>query len=263
MRTILVTALIGLLCACAAPAPKADENRLKRADTQVQLARGYYDKGNLEVALERINQALELSPTSVEAHTVAAVINKQIGRVDVAASHFQQAVALEPENGDLLNNYGTLLHQQGRYAEAIEHFERAITQPFYRTPAAALSNAGASAEKQKRPHIAEDFYRRALEHDEDNPDALFRLARMMLVGDRPLRARAFLQRLESRTAPAAEMLLLGYRIECAMGDEETAQTYVDNLRSRFPDSEQSRALKQQAEGELCEAENERLRAASM
>lgn len=254
--------LLGMQLACTATAPKVSEEKSKAASTQVQLARGYMEKGKLEIALGRINRALELDSGLVEAHTVAAVIKQRIGRNDEAADHFRRAVELEPDNGDLLNNYGTILHKLGRYDDAISHFERALEKPFYRTPAAALSNAGASAEKQGRSDLAETYYRRALERDTNYPDALFRLSRIMLNADQPLKARAFLQRLEVRTQAVPEMLLLGYQIECAMGDTDTAQTYARNLRNRFPDSEQSRALKETSDGELCKP-NDSVQAAAM
>ncbi len=252
VRTVLLLSAAFVAVACAGPGSKpTDANRKEAAATQVQLARGYLEKGRTELALDKINRALQIDPNSVDALTVAAVINESIGRIDDAERYFSQAVEIEPENGDLLNNYGTLLHQLGRYQEAITYFEKALAQPFYRTPAAALSNAGASAEKQDRQPLAEEYYRRALEREPNYPDALFRLARIMLAKEQPLRARAFLQRLEARTQPLPEMLLLGYRIECAMGDDKSATEYANNLRSRYPDSEQAREMTESTSGELC------------
>ena len=54
-----------------------------------------------------------------------------------------------------------------------------------------------------------------------------------------LTARAFLQRFEATAAHDAASLLLGYRIENALGDEQAAATYRRALDTEFPGSEQA------------------------
>ncbi len=256
MIKIIALAVLVLLSGCSSTGKNVSTARVEAASSQVQLARGYLQKGDLEIALEKADRALEFNPESVDALTVAAVINERIGRTGVAAEHMQRAAKIQPDNGDLLNNYGTLLHKLGRYDEAISYFDRALQQPFYKTPAAALTNAGASSERLERKGLAERYYRRALGHDEDNAEALFRLSRIMLHDGQALKARAFLQRLESNTQPVPEMLLLGIQIECAMSDRKAANRYAHDLRTRFPDSAQSRAIKESTEGELCQRTDE-------
>jgi type IV pilus assembly protein PilF len=218
----------------AAEAPTAAQ---EAAVLQVKLGQEYMRKGDLETAQEKLRRALQLDPRSVDAHTLLGILNERIRRPQVAESFYRRAVELKPEDGSVNNNLGAFLCAQGRFAEADRHFRSAIDDPFYRTPAVALANAGLCSRQAGELDAAEAYLRRALELEKANLLALAEMASLSHARGDDFRARAFIQRFESHAEPDAALLLLGLKIEQRLGDNAAAERYAQQLRERFPDVE--------------------------
>ncbi|MEM7705684.1 MAG: type IV pilus biogenesis/stability protein PilW [Pseudomonadota bacterium] len=250
LRTVALLALSVFLSGCASSGNTVNARQqqadaaAKAAQTNTQLAVGYLEKGDTELALEKIARALVQDPQSAGAHTVAGVIYERINRFDDAEKHYRQAVKLAPENGDVLNNYGQFLCKVERYQDSIPYFERAVEQPFYQNPEVALTNAGTCLEQSGKLGDAEDRYRQALEANERYPDALYMLSRALCKRGDDFRARAFLQRLQAARGDSPESLWLCYAIETRMGDTKTASDCARQLKSYFPESSQAQRLGQ-------------------
>lgn len=205
------------------------------AALQVKLGQGYLSEGELETARDKLKRALELNPSSVDAHTLMAVLSERINRPKAAEEFYLKATKLKPEDGSVNNNYGAFLCSVGRFEEADPYFERALEDPFYRTPAVASTNAGVCAMKAGRMDRAEAFLRQSIEMEPKNAAALFELARIHLQKGDFLRARAFLQRYEANAEVAgAEALDLGALIEEKSGNAEGAAIYRSRLARDFP-----------------------------
>lgn len=250
-RSWLVTALTALLTLAGCASSGGSSTREQKAsaaskasETNTQLAVGYLEKGDTELALEKISRALVQDPESAGAHTVAGVIYERINRYDDAEKHYRQAVRLAPNSGDVLNNYGQFLCKIERFKESMRYFERAVEQPFYQNPEVALTNAGTCLEQAGDLTAAEERYRQALEANERYPDALFLLSRALCKRGDDFRARAFLQRLQAARGDSPESLWLCYAIETRMGDTKTASDCARQLRSFFPESSQAQRLGQ-------------------
>ncbi len=233
MRVFVTVVAIALLSACSSGGSKptsrasqSDSGSTSQAATlNMQLALGYMEQGNLQVALQKIERALEADPRSSDAHTVAAVLNERIGEVELAEYHYQQAVRHSPKNGAVLNNYGTFLCKSGKLKEADEHFLKAIESPFYQTPEVALTNAGNCVSKVPNNERARDYYRRALEFNPRYSDALYQLARVQLAGNECLQARGLIQRYEAIAPHSTESLDVAIAVEECNGDEKAAESY--------------------------------------
>ncbi|GJM09526.1 MAG: type IV pilus biogenesis/stability protein PilW [Lysobacteraceae bacterium] len=222
-------------------APGSDDSP---AQFNVQLAIGYMDRGQLDVALDKANRALEQDPNYAPAHTVAAVIYDEIDDHDAARKHYRRAMALDPNNGDVHNNYGTFLCQQDDYKEAMKEFRAAASSRFYNTPQVAYANAGSCAREMGDLDTSEDYLRSAIQADPEYGYALYLLAEVMADKAEFMAARAFLSRYESLATESPDSLWLGYRIERELGDEKSARNYSAVLKQRFPESEQARRLKE-------------------
>ncbi|MFA5684232.1 MAG: type IV pilus biogenesis/stability protein PilW [Lysobacteraceae bacterium] len=231
------------LSACAGSSamggpPKArqvDAERREAAVLQVKLGQGYLTEGDLGTARDKLQRALELDPGSVDAHTLMAVLNERINRPNVAESFYRRATELKPEDGAVNNNYGAFLCTGGRFAEAEPYFGRAISDPFYRTPEVAYTNAALCAIKAGFGDKAEGYLRSALDIQPRNAVALFELARIQFAKGDLLRARAFLQRYEAMTPDGdPEALDLGARIEERAGAAAAAAAYRRRLQEQFP-----------------------------
>lgn len=245
-RLALSLAVALVLAACAAgggsTARKPDANRASAAELQLKLGQGYLEQGQHEIALDRLKRAIELDPTSAQAHTVLGVLYEEIGRRELAETHYRRSLALKPDSGMMLNNFGTFLCRNGRYAESEQFFLKALEDPFYRTPETALGNAASCARQDGRNDVAEGYYRRLLELQPQNATALLEMAMLMYSKGDAMRARAFMQRFESLGEVSAESLALASRIENRLGDAAAARRYLDALRAKFPDSPLARDL---------------------
>lgn len=234
--------LAGILSACAGTGTQSSrksspEDAQRAARIQVQLGQGYMQQGRLEIALDRLENAVRLDPYSVDAHTMLAVLHERIRRPQKAEKFYRKAVSLAPENGEVNNNLGAFLCGSGRYLEARPYFLKALDDPFYASPDAARINAGLCARQNGALEQAEVWFRQVLDSQPDNPTALYEMARLNLDQNQAMRARAFLQRLESIQPDAASTLDLGRNIETRFGNEAAARQYAQRLKDAFPDYE--------------------------
>ena len=236
MTRLIVLSVAVLLAACGTGGSQrsssgsgtASEN--ETANLNMQLAMGYMEQGNLEVALQKITRALEADPRSSDAHTVAAVLNERIGEVEKAEGHYRSAVRYSPRDGGVLNNYGTFLCKTGELESAEQHFLRAIESPFYQTPEVALTNAGNCVSKVPNVDRARQYYRRALDFNPRYADALFQLAKLQLADRQCLGARGLIQRFEAVATHTTDSLDVAADIEECNGDKEAAENYREALQ---------------------------------
>ncbi len=252
ITALLVTLLSLQLTACAidnspghvTPRGGASAERQKAASVQVSLAQGYMERERLEIARDKLRRALQLDPRSAPAHTMMGVLHERINDPIQAESYYRQAVTLDPSSGDMNNNLGGFLCRQGKAADSLQYFDRAVLDPFYRTPQAALTNAGLCARSVDQPDLAEGYFRRALERDPNFSEALLPMAAILQRTGEHLRARAFAQRFEAAHGDSPAFLGLAIEIEQSLGDERAASEYASRLLSRYPDSTEARQLKE-------------------
>lgn len=252
-KTLFASAVCAALAGCGGGATVSDVGRgdtrsvssgapskptKKRAvEVQIELGRSYMDRGQLETAHEAFKKALSLDPDSVDANTLMAVLYERIDRAEGAEKYYRRAVELDAEDGATNNNYGAYLCRLRRYEEADRYFVRALDDPFYKTPQSALANAGVCARLAGDAAKAEVYFRKAIEADPRNAGALYELARISFDKQDFMRARAFVQRLESISPPDAAALELAARIEERLGDAGAAAKYRERLKTEFPDYE--------------------------
>lgn len=238
----LALALAVLISSGCAGMNAQREAQRNLAETQVQLSVGYLQQGKLEPALQRIQRALETAPDLSTAHSTAALIYERLGKADLADQHFAKAIALNPEDAAAQNNYGAFLCGRGQTAKAEQFFLRAAGNALYRTPERAYENAGVCALSGGDAAKAEKYFREALRVNPRLPVSLYRMAELSLAQRQFLPARAFLQRYEKETQPSPASLWLGVQIERELGDGEQAMKYAEQLRERFPTSEEAARL---------------------
>lgn len=243
----VVLALAALVAGCGGPSngvkkESASTQRQEAARTRTDLGQKYMQQGKLEIALENLNKALEYDPGYVDAHTVIAVLYEHINDNAQAEQHYRRAVELKPKGGNENNNYGVFLCKIGRQAEAEGYFERAIADPFYQTPADALTNSGTCLLHAGKRDEAEQRLRMALDRRPDDAETLYQMAAVLYEKGEYFKARAFVQRFESNAQPRPDSLLLGRNIELRLGNAAGASEYTRKLLRAFPESEQARAL---------------------
>jgi len=248
MLLLAATLLTGCATTPDEPVPRGGLDRVspvRAAEVNTRLGIGYLDRGQLELAMDKLQTALDFDDQHVPAHVTLAMIYEQIGDERRARQHYRQAARLAPTDGGTQNSFAVFLCRQGEFVEAEDHFMQAVRDPFYRTPAVAWANSGACARRAGNLDRAREHLRRAVELDPGFPDALYNLAEVYYQQGEAFTARAFLQRYEAVVDPEPGALLLGFRIESNLGNASDARQYASRLEGEFPDSLQVRELRRQ------------------
>ncbi len=212
----------------------AETRRRVGYQDQLTLSAEAFRVGQLDVAEKRARSALKLDPGRADAYVLLAALANQRGADAEAGPLFQKAAELAPQSGDVLNNYGAWLCGHGRAAEALTLFDRAVAAPGYRTPAAALANAGGCALDAGQPERAARDLRRSLALDPGNPYALESMARSEYAQARYFEARAFVQRRLAAAPATRSVLQLASQIEAQLGDTVASGRYLQRIRDEFP-----------------------------
>ena len=249
---LALSASLALLAGCASghsgmKKEDAASQKQEAARVHTELGQTYLRQGKLEMAQEKLNTALTFDPDFVNAHTVLAVLYEQIGDAPKAEEHYKRAAQLKPKSGAEQNNYGTFLCKVGRYDDAQSYFDRAIADPFYQTPAVALTNSGTCLLHAGKRDEAEKRLRLALDKSPNNSETLFQLAAVQYDKGEYFKARAFMQRFEANSQPRPDALMLGRNIELRLGNGSAAGDYTRRLLQGFPESEQARSLSVQGQ----------------
>jgi len=236
-QKLLLSLLISaaLLGACATQkqqdTTKKDPEQL--ATLNVQLAIEYMKAGKFEVALAKLERALDYDSNSVAAHATLGILYSRIGELDKAERHYSKAVKLAPSDPSVYNNFGQFLCSRGRIDEGLKMIDRALEFPLYRTPALAWTNAGICELSMGRTESAEQNFRAALKIDPAFAPALLQMIRISVKNEDFLSGRAYLQRYSQVGEQTAVTLWLGVQIERELGDKDTAASYGLALKSRF------------------------------
>ncbi len=208
----------------------------------LNLGIGYIRQGRWDLAREKLEKALTQNPELAEAYSALALVYDNLGEPRSAEDNYRTAVRLAPDNSAVLNTYAVFLCRQGRGEQAEEYFLKAASNPRYTTPEAALTNAGVCMRQRGELDKAEGYFRNALAKNPGFPDALYQLTQIAYGRDNLLQARAFLQRFMAAASPNPQILWLGIQIERGLGDDNAAQRYGDELKAKFPESEEVNQL---------------------
>lgn len=208
----------------------------KRARIRLQLAIGYYEQRQMQVALDEIKQALLADPDFSDAYNVRGLIYMDMGENRLAEENFLHAIRLAPNNPDLSNNYGWFLCQTGRASQAIAYFEAALKNRAYQSPAKALNNAGVCSLKLRDQQAAERYFSQAFQHEPGNPSVNENLARIYYDRRDFERARFYISRLVKADVMTADVLWLAIKIEHKLGDRMAEASLGTQLRRRHPNS---------------------------
>lgn len=235
-RGIYLLAATVLLAGCAG-GPESVPNPERAAAANTNLGVEYLRDGREAEAVKRLEKALRYDPRNVNAHWALAIAHDRLNEPEAADRHYRRAIDIR-DRPEILNSYGVFLCRRGRSEEALEYFARAVEDSRYPGPADALGNAGMCLMRSGEPDRAERYFRRALARNEQHRPSLAALARRSLEGGDALRARGFFQRLVASASPRTplsdEWLLLGARIEKALGDGEAATAYLQRYNERNP-----------------------------
>lgn len=213
----------------------------RRARLRLELAAGYFEQGQTNVALDEIKQSLVTDPTFADAYNLRGLVYMRLNDIPLAEDSFRRALALNPRDADVAHNYGWLMCQQGRYADSFKYFAQASANPTYTGKAKTLMTLGVCQIRAGELVEAEQSLLHSYELDAGNPVTGYNLAKLMYDRNELTRAQFYIRRLNNSDLANAETLWLGVKTERRLNNREAVQQLGDQLKKRFGGSLQAAA----------------------
>ncbi|MGE0331816.1 MAG: type IV pilus biogenesis/stability protein PilW [Ramlibacter sp.] len=213
----------------------------KRARIRMELAVGYFEQGQTNVALDELKQVINADPNFPDAYNLRGLIYMRLNDMRQAEDSFRRAIALNPRDANSHHNFGWLLCQQGRFPESYREFEQAMANPLYTGRAKTLMALGVCQVRGGQRVEAEKSLARAYELDAGNPVTGYNLANLLFQRGDFARAQFYIRRLNNSELANAETLWLGVKVERRMNDRVAMEQLGDQLKKRFPQSRETAA----------------------
>jgi type IV pilus assembly protein PilF len=250
---VTTAATLAVLWGCTAtPAQSPTADRVTESDqtdtdrrvrVRMELASGYYARGQFETALDETKLALALKPDLPDAYNLRGLIYQSLGDDRLAEENYKRALQIDPRNPDTMHNYGWFLCQNKRMPEAFAQFQQAIATPRYPGLSRSLMAQGVCQARIGAYADAERSLVRSYELDATSPVTAFNLADVLYRRGEFERARFYIGRVNAVPEYInAQTLWLAARIENKMGNVRGARDYGRQLRARFPQSAESLAF---------------------
>ena len=212
----------------------------KRARIRMELATGYFGRGQMTTALDEVKRALQADPNLAEAYNLRGLVYANLGEEKLAEESFRRALTLNPRDADTMQNLGYYLCQKKRYAEASALFDQALAVPQYRDQGRTLLTKGVCEAFAGQLAESEATLTRAYQTDPANPAVAVNLAEVLYQRGDYDRARFYIRRVNAVPAlTGPQTLWLAARIERRLGNRSGAQELGDQLRKRFPESREA------------------------
>ena len=218
----------------------------KRARIRMELAVGYFEQGQTNVALDELKQVIASDPAFPDAYNLRGLIYMRLNDMRQAEDSFKRAVALNPRDGNVQHNYGWMLCQQNRFEESLRAFDVAMANPIYAGRAKTLMAQGVCEVRAGRFEQAERSFARAYELDAGNPVTGYNLASLLFRRGDFARAQFYIRRLNNSELANAETLWLGVKVERRLGDQVAMRQLGEQLKKRFPQSREATAFERGA-----------------
>ena len=208
------------------------ENR-RRARIRLELASGYFEQGQTNVALDELKQSLAADPGFADAYNLRGLVYMRLNDIPLAEDSFRRALALNPRDADVAHNYGWLLCQQAKYRESFQFFSQAMANPTYGGQGKTLMTQGiCEARAGMRPE-AEQSLTRAYQIDAGNPVVGYNLSNLLYERGELTRAQFYIRRLNNSELANAETLWLGIKVEQRLNNREAMLQLGDQLKKRY------------------------------
>jgi len=212
----------------------------QRLQAQIDLARGYLERGDIANARRPLDKALKIDPRSAEARVLLATVYLVDGDKQLAEREYKSALRYDSHSGMAHNNYGTFLFAEGRFKEARDQLQIAANDVNYARRAQAFENLGLTELRLDEVPAAAASFRRALMLNSALPRCYLELADISFTaGDFPAAKENF-DRFVALAKQSPRSLWLGIRLSRVMNDEDGLSSYAIALRNLYPDSDEYR-----------------------
>jgi type IV pilus assembly protein PilF len=214
--------------------PTAEEAAIARAKATTELAAGYVQRAQYDVALEELGNAVKNVSNYAPAYGLYGLVYHALKDDTKAETNFQRAIGLTPDDPEIRTNYGWFLCRTKRELESVAEFDRAAGNPLYRTPELALLYAAQCSARVGKMQVAEQYYRRILSISPESPIALFGLIELSYRTGRSEETRNQLKTAMRLPQVPANILHIGVCVETRLTDRDAAASYMAQLKNRYP-----------------------------
>lgn len=239
-RLILLASLLSALSACSLFDFRGDKT--EAADTQLQLGVRYMSMDKLAIAKQHLERSIDLDSRNVEAHNALAFLYEKLKNPDAARKNYERALKLDDEDLSVLNNFGRFLCERGEYEEGMAYLETAVHSPLNNRQWLAATNLGRCALAQQQSTLAEAYLRQALQLQPDYAPALQTMQKLSYQNGDFWAAKGFYERYSGVSQQTAETLWYAYQTERALGNQEAAERYKNQLMESFPLAEETKRI---------------------
>lgn len=221
-------------------------SQVTAADINTQLGAGYISNGRYDRALIKLTKAIKQDSGHALAHNYLGVLYSRLERPERARQEFKKSMQLAPNDSTVLNNYAIFLCEQQEYDSAQKVFKKVINNPLYINRANAYQSAGWCALENNNLEMAEKLYKKSLEMDTNSAYSLLGLAKINYKKNNLEYAWSYYERYDKNSVPDADSLWLGVNIMRKLDypDKNLLSSYQLQLKSKFPDSDETKWLYQ-------------------
>ncbi len=239
---VLVSMLSGCVTSTTSGSSVVSKDAEKALESHVQLATGYYSKGNRESARHHVQKAFSYNKNSPGAHNVLALIYEQEGEMELADQHFHKAIK-DKKFAGARYNYGGFLMRRERFEECYKQFELVSQDLNYAKRATAMSLMGVCALRLGRVDKALAVFNHAVTIDGTQSIALIELAESAFDKKDYEKTKRYLDQYEKVSSKNARSLWLGIRVEQIFGNKNKEASYLLQLKNLHPYSKEYLAYK--------------------
>jgi type IV pilus assembly protein PilF len=238
LRPALLLLAASLLAGCVTTGNvdpmKTGKGREEARDAYVQLGIGYLQQGSTENAKVPLRKALEIDPSSADAHAALALVFQIEMEPKLADEHFRKAISQRRDDARLLNNYGSFLFEQKRYQEAMERYTQAAQDSLYPERSRVFENLGLTALQLQQREQAKAYFERSLRLNSRQPRALMEMALLSFEDKQFVPARSYYESYLALAPHDARSLLLGVRLAKVFEERDNAASLGLQLKRLYP-----------------------------
>jgi len=145
------------------------------------MGNAFMKKGQTAEAISYYQKAVQLNTSYADAHNNLGAAFWRDGQLDEAIAHYREAVAIKPESAEMQFNLGNALARKGSWADAITCYQAALRTERDSVKAAKIrNNLGGALEKIDKPDEALEQFIKAVQINENYPEAQCNLGRILV-----------------------------------------------------------------------------------
>jgi type IV pilus assembly protein PilF len=239
-RWLFGVGFAAVLAACASSSEKKAQ-----LDVYLQLGVRYLNLNRLEPAKDNLEKVVEQDPDNIQAHNALGYLYEKIQKFPEAKQHYQQALRLAPDDLSIQNNLGRFLCERREFNEGMALLDKAIANLLNDRPWLAITNAGLCQLGLGDQQKAKLYFKQALQLNPGYAPALLEMQKFSYQSGEYWAAKGYLQRYLQVAQQTPGTLWIAMQTEQALGNQNLADEYRNELLEKYPLSPEARQVQTQ------------------